>query len=92
MTAKDGKSSWSSGVSGVSLEKRELFEERAETILLIIKHRFPGIPQSALDISKIQYNRVRNSTLNMFHVVLILIIGKGSWLLIISGSRQIHFA
>ncbi|XP_071901195.1 rop guanine nucleotide exchange factor 12-like [Coffea arabica] len=54
MTAKDGKSSWS---SGVSMEKRELFEDRAETILLILKHRFPGIPQSSLDISKIQYNR-----------------------------------
>ncbi|KZV26082.1 rop guanine nucleotide exchange factor 12-like [Dorcoceras hygrometricum] len=54
MTAKDSKSSWS---SAVSLEKRELFEERAETILLILKHRFPGISQSSLDISKIQYNR-----------------------------------
>ncbi|KAL0015417.1 hypothetical protein SO802_002486 [Lithocarpus litseifolius] len=54
MTNKDGKSSWG---SGVSLEKRELFEERAETILLLLKQRFPGIPQSALDISKIQYNR-----------------------------------
>ncbi|KAK1360170.1 Rop guanine nucleotide exchange factor 12 [Heracleum sosnowskyi] len=50
---KNGKSSWS---STVSLEKRELFEERLETILLILKHRFPGIPQSQLDISKIQYN------------------------------------
>ncbi|KAK4349931.1 hypothetical protein RND71_029244 [Anisodus tanguticus] len=54
MNAKDGKSAWS---SAVSMEKRELFEERAETILLILKHRFPGIPQSSLDISKIQYNR-----------------------------------
>ncbi|XAR50648.1 hypothetical protein NMG60_11005024 [Bertholletia excelsa] len=54
MNAKDGKSSWG---SAVSMEKRELFEDRAETILLIIKHRYPGLPQSALDISKIQYNR-----------------------------------
>ncbi|PSS20867.1 Rho guanine nucleotide exchange factor like [Actinidia chinensis var. chinensis] len=54
MHHKDGKSSWG---SAVSLEKRELFEERAETILLLLKQRFPGIPQSALDISKIQYNR-----------------------------------
>ncbi|PSS17927.1 Rop guanine nucleotide exchange factor like [Actinidia chinensis var. chinensis] len=53
MNAKDGKSSWS---SAVSLEKRELFEDRAETALLIIKQRFPGLPQSTLDISKIQYN------------------------------------
>ncbi|CAN4086834.1 unnamed protein product [Withania somnifera] len=54
MNAKDGKSAWS---SAVSMEKREIFEERAETILLILKHRFPGIPQSSLDISKIQYNK-----------------------------------
>merc|ERR1712070_1132560 len=50
MHQKDGKSSWG---SIVSLEKREQFEERAETILLLLKQRFPGIPQSSLDISKI---------------------------------------
>lgn len=57
MVSKDSKSSapWT---SGVSLEKREVFEERAETILLILKHRYPGISQSALDISKIQFNMV----------------------------------
>ncbi|QCE08966.1 hypothetical protein DEO72_LG10g185 [Vigna unguiculata] len=54
MNQKDGKSSWG---SGVSIEKRELFEERAETILLLLKHRFPGLPQSSLDISKIQFNK-----------------------------------
>ncbi|XP_045804730.1 rop guanine nucleotide exchange factor 12-like [Trifolium pratense] len=54
MNQKDSKSGWG---SAVSLEKRELFEERAETILILLKHRFPGIPQSALDISKIQFNR-----------------------------------
>ncbi|CAH8258848.1 unnamed protein product [Arabidopsis lyrata] len=56
MVYKDSKSSapWA---SGVSLEKREVFEERAETILLILKQRYPGISQSALDISKIQFNK-----------------------------------
>lgn len=54
---KDVKSS-SWGSAHVSTEKRELFEERAKTILILLKHKFPGIPQSALDISKIQYNRV----------------------------------
>ncbi|KAI3463329.1 hypothetical protein Pfo_019992 [Paulownia fortunei] len=54
MNAKDSKSSWG---SAVSLEKREIFEDRAETILLILKHRFPGLPQSDLDISKIQCNQ-----------------------------------
>ncbi|CAJ2636802.1 unnamed protein product [Trifolium pratense] len=51
---KDGKSSWS---SAISMEKREVFEERAETIMLMIKQQFPGLPQSSLDISKIQFNR-----------------------------------
>jgi hypothetical protein len=56
MNQKDSKSAWG---SAVSLEKRELFEERAETILLLLKQRFPGIPQSSLDVSKIQYNKER---------------------------------
>ncbi|KAG0463916.1 hypothetical protein HPP92_019985 [Vanilla planifolia] len=53
MHNKDSKS-WG---PGISLEKREQFEERAETILQLVRHRFPGIPQSGLDISKIQYNK-----------------------------------
>lgn len=55
MNQKELKSSWGSSVSS---EKREVFEERAETILLLLKHRFPGLPQSSLDISKIEYNKV----------------------------------
>ncbi|CAL9055035.1 rho guanine nucleotide exchange factor 8-like [Musa acuminata AAA Group] len=54
MHNKDTKSSWG---SAVSMEKREQFEERAETILHLLKLRFPGIPQSALDTSKIQYSK-----------------------------------
>ena len=72
MNQKDGKSAWG---SAVSLEKRELFEERAETILLILKHRFPGTPQSALDISKIQYNRVQN----MFFWKVLCLKSWGGW-------------
>ncbi|OIT01636.1 PREDICTED: rho guanine nucleotide exchange factor 8-like [Nicotiana attenuata] len=68
MHHKDGKSSWG---SAVSLEKRELFEERAETILLLLKQRFPGIPQSSLDISKIQYNNdIGHSILESYSRVL----------------------
>ncbi|CAL1414394.1 unnamed protein product [Linum trigynum] len=54
MIQKDGKAAWG---SAVSIEKREIFEERAETILLIIKQHFPGLPQSALDMSKIENNK-----------------------------------
>ena len=65
MQTKDSKSSWS---SIVSFEKREQFEERAETILHLLKIQFTGTPQSQLDISKIQYNRVY---LQCMHVILI---------------------
>ncbi|GFS44431.1 RHO guanyl-nucleotide exchange factor 8 [Actinidia rufa] len=67
MNAKDGKSSWS---SAVSLEKRELFEDRAETALLIIKQRFPGLPQSALDISPTGYNDVGHAVLESYSRIL----------------------
>lgn len=66
MNQKDGKSTWG---SAVSMEKRELFEERAETILLILKHRFPGIPQSSLDISKIQFNRVKERSFLVYNLI-----------------------
>lgn len=59
MVQKDTKSPWG---STVSIEKREQFEERAETILLLLKQGFPGISQSSLDISKIQFNRVSKSS------------------------------
>ncbi|KAE8705849.1 Rop guanine nucleotide exchange factor 9 [Hibiscus syriacus] len=52
---KDARSS--SWGTSVSVGKRELFEERAATVLLILKQHFPGLPQSALDISKIQENK-----------------------------------
>ncbi|XP_024959064.1 rho guanine nucleotide exchange factor 8-like [Cynara cardunculus var. scolymus] len=43
--------------SSMKMEKRELFEERAETVLLLLKQRFPGLPQSSLDICKIESNK-----------------------------------
>lgn len=39
-------------------EKRELLADRAETLLLCLKQRFPALPQTTLDTSKIQYNKV----------------------------------
>lgn len=56
---KDNKSS-SPFSTNLSMEKRQLLEERAETILLLLKQEFPGISQSTLDISKIQFNKVIN--------------------------------
>ncbi|KAL4563937.1 hypothetical protein LXL04_027986 [Taraxacum kok-saghyz] len=53
MHQKESKS-WG---SSAKMERRELFEERAETVLILIKQRFPGLPQSSLDICKIESNR-----------------------------------
>ncbi|XP_027929159.1 rop guanine nucleotide exchange factor 7-like isoform X3 [Vigna unguiculata] len=41
----------------VDADKRDLFAERAESLLLSLKQRFPGLPQTTLDTSKIQYNK-----------------------------------
>uniref|UniRef100_A0A452YTQ1 PRONE domain-containing protein n=1 Tax=Aegilops tauschii subsp. strangulata TaxID=200361 RepID=A0A452YTQ1_AEGTS len=37
---------------------------RAESLLLCIKHRFPGLSQTTLDTSKIQFNKVANQINN----------------------------
>jgi len=39
-------------------EKRDLLAERAEGLLISLKQRFPGLTQTSLDMSKIQYNKV----------------------------------
>lgn len=40
-------------------DKRELLAERAESLFLSLKQRFPGLTQTTLDTSKIQCNKVR---------------------------------
>jgi hypothetical protein len=42
----------------IDTEKRELLAERAEGLLICLKQRFPGLTQTSLDMSKIQYNEV----------------------------------
>ncbi|KAK4801845.1 hypothetical protein SAY86_000048 [Trapa natans] len=52
-------------------EKRELLAERAEGILLYLKQWFPSLPQTTLDMSKIQYNKdVGKSILESYSRVL----------------------
>lgn len=40
------------------VDKNTILAERAETLLLSLKQRFPELAQTTLDTSKIQYNRV----------------------------------
>ena len=39
-------------------DKNTILAERAESLLLSLKQRFPELSQTTLDTSKIQYNRV----------------------------------
>ncbi|KAH6559096.1 hypothetical protein KP509_1Z028300 [Ceratopteris richardii] len=62
MIGKDGrnssKPSWGISKDGTSdLEKREVLIDKAETLLLLLKNKFPGLPQTILDVYKIQYNK-----------------------------------
>ncbi|XP_065854577.1 rop guanine nucleotide exchange factor 7-like [Euphorbia lathyris] len=55
----------------VDADKRELLADRAESLLLCLKQRFPGLPQTTLDMSKIQYNKdVGKSILESYSRVL----------------------
>ncbi|XAR50888.1 hypothetical protein NMG60_11005343 [Bertholletia excelsa] len=52
-------------------DKRELLAERADSLSLCLKQRFPGLPQTTLDMSKIQYNKdVGRSILESYSRVL----------------------
>ncbi|XP_050365040.1 rop guanine nucleotide exchange factor 1-like [Argentina anserina] len=56
---KSGKSSWGGTVKGLvgDMDKCKLLATRANTILQNLRIRFPGLPQTTLDMSKIQYNK-----------------------------------
>ncbi|KAL3536453.1 hypothetical protein ACH5RR_004914 [Cinchona calisaya] len=41
----------------IDADKREQLSERAESLLLCLRQRFPGLSQTTLDMSKIQYNK-----------------------------------
>ncbi|KAL0344506.1 UNVERIFIED_CONTAM: Rop guanine nucleotide exchange factor 7 [Sesamum radiatum] len=68
----NSKSSWEMVKDLVSdADKREQLAERAESLLLCLKQRFPGLPQTTLDMSKIQYNKdVGKSILESYSRVL----------------------
>ncbi|KAJ0027522.1 hypothetical protein Pint_35296 [Pistacia integerrima] len=57
-TRSTSKSSWELVKElVVDTDKRELLADRAESLLLCLKQWFPGLPQTTLDMSKIQYNK-----------------------------------
>nr|GMC79079.1 rop guanine nucleotide exchange factor 7-like [Ipomoea batatas] len=56
--SKNSKLSWE-GVKELvaDADKRELLAYRAESLLLCLKQRFPGLPQTTLNMTKIQHNK-----------------------------------
>lgn len=65
------RSSWGGKVKGMvadgggrvkglvaDVEKNNHLAQRAETLLQSLRLRFPGLPQTSLDMNKIQYNKV----------------------------------
>ncbi|KAI4350239.1 hypothetical protein L6164_004712 [Bauhinia variegata] len=58
-SVKGRRSSWGGKVKGLVAdnEKNHFLAQRAETLLQSLKQRFPGLPQTALDMAKIQYNK-----------------------------------
>ncbi|XP_022772122.1 rop guanine nucleotide exchange factor 1-like [Durio zibethinus] len=57
--AKVGKSSWGGRVKGFvgDIDKSKVLAQRVETLLQNLRLRFPGLPQTSLDMSKIQHNK-----------------------------------
>lgn len=48
------------------LERMELLSDRAEFLLQQLKTRFPNLPQTFLDVTKVQYGKVSFTTWYLF--------------------------
>ncbi|KAG0467633.1 hypothetical protein HPP92_019213 [Vanilla planifolia] len=65
------RSSWGMVREIMMVDKRELLASRAESLLICLKQRFPGLTQTILDMSKIQFNKdVGKSILEAYSRVL----------------------
>ena len=55
------KKSWGGKVKGLvgDKEKSNTLSERADGLLQSLRLRYPGLPQTSLDMNKIQYNKVK---------------------------------
>ncbi|KAK1379036.1 hypothetical protein POM88_025780 [Heracleum sosnowskyi] len=59
MSRSHSRSSWAMVKELVTdSDNKELLADRAESLLLCLKQRFPGLPQTTLDMSKIHCNKV----------------------------------
>lgn len=62
---KSKRKSWGGKVKGLVADgdKNQYLAERAQTLLHSLRLRFPGLPQTALDMNKIQYNKVGDTNM-----------------------------
>lgn len=64
VTEQDGgkcqvRKSWSFRTDLIfELEKKEVLMDKAEALILVLKTRYPNLPQTFLDVVKIQYGKV----------------------------------
>lgn len=75
VSAKIVKSSWGgTGIGKVKkgfvgdIEKSKVLAQRSETLLHNLRVRFPGLPRTSLDMTKIQYNKVLPLSLFLVHL------------------------
>lgn len=70
------RKSWSGKVKGLVsyTERSQFLAERAESLLHSLRLRFPGLPQTVLDMNKIQYNKVFLVEDTSFGYVVVLMI------------------
>lgn len=84
------KSSWEMVKDYMAdVDKRELLADRAENILLCLKQRFPGLTQTTLDTSKIQFNKVPFLFLSYFENA-IFVSAFAFTIFRISGCWKVH--
>ena len=48
--------------NGSEVEKKEVWLDRTESLLQLLKNRFPNLPQTFIDVTKVQYNQVTYPT------------------------------
>lgn len=76
------RTSWSSFVKDpiAELDRAELLSERAEFLVQQLKTRFPNLPQTFLDATKVQYGKVSFTNMAfILYAVFLLLNGHSSF-------------
>lgn len=92
-TRSSSKSSWDLMKElMVDSDKRELLADRAEGLLHCLKQRFPGLPQTTLDMYKLQFNKVSPMNSKQFLIPEIIIYFPACHVFSCSTAKHTSFA